>query len=259
MENMISKTAQIGNNFIIGQGSQIGGNAIISDNVVIGRNCFVDNCNISSDTVIEDNCIIGYGNATGWVSRPGNAPVLNSLEIGSNCLIREGCTLYKGSVLGNEVKIHHKVLLRENTRIGDRTSIGSFTDSEGTLVIGKDCSLHSNNHFCFGTIIEDFVFIAPFCVTTNGNPMGYKRPQLLEKFGVEAGPTIKSGCQIAVNVVILPRVILGYECLVGASTVVTKNYDSLSIIVGVPGKLVGHVEELYRLPIEIRKRIGIDV
>lgn len=258
--NNISAKARIGKDIILGNNVLIGDNAEIEDNVYLGNNSVIDNVIIKSGTRIEDNCIIGYSNATGWVSRftPQAELAFERLEIGENVLIREGCTIYVGSHLGNNVKIHHKVLIREKTMIGDNTSIGSMCDLEGHLSIGRNCSIHSNCHICYDTRIGDYVFIAPFSVTTNGNPMSYKRPQLYEKFGYEKGPVIESGCQLAVHVTILPRVKVGHESLIGANTVVTKDVAPLSIIVGVPGVKRGVVDEFYRLPLQIRQELKIE-
>ena len=41
-----------------------------------------------------------------------------------------------------------------------------------------------------GTVIGDYVFIAPMTITTNGNPIGYRRPQVTEKFGAERGDNV---------------------------------------------------------------------
>jgi acetyltransferase-like isoleucine patch superfamily enzyme len=255
----ISSSARIGQNVVIEHNAVIGPDAVIGDNVYIGYNTIVDRAVIGAGTRIEHNCIIGYSHVTGWVSRPGSAKgvTFDALQIGENCLIREGCTLYVGSVLGNNVMIHHKALVREKTVIGAFSSIGSMCDLEGNLTIGHHCSIHSNCHLCFGTTIGDYVFIAPFTVTTNGNPMGYKRPQLVEKFGGERGPTIGSGCQIAVHVTISPGITMGHECIVAANTVVTKDAEPLSILMGTPGVKKATVEELHRLPLEIRNELGL--
>jgi UDP-2-acetamido-3-amino-2,3-dideoxy-glucuronate N-acetyltransferase len=256
----ISNKAVIGKNVSIEENVFVGENAILGDNCKIGRNTILDNCIIGENTIIEANCFIGYSNATGWVSRetPREDLQFKPLEIGHNTIIREGTTIYIGAKLGNYVRINHKVLIREKTIIGNNTSIGSMCDLEGNLTIGENCSIHSNCHFCFDTRIGDYVFIAPFCVTTNGNPMSYKRPALYEKFGYEKGPTIGSGCQIAVHVTILPRVIIGTECIIGANSVVTKNTEDRSILVGSPALVRGNVDEMYRLPLEIRREIGIN-
>ena len=257
MNRLISNKAQIGQNVIISRGAQIGPNTILHDGVYIGNNVIIDDSEIGESTKIEDNCIIGYSNATGFVSRSTQVGDLSRLKMGRNCLVREGSTLYKGSVYGESVKIHHKVLIREKTNIGDFSSIGSMCDLEGNITIGRHCSIHSNVHLCFDTTIGDYVFIAPFCITTNGNPMGYKRPQLPAIYGFEKGPVIESGCQIAVHTTILPRVRIGYESMIGANSLVTRDVSPLSIMLGSPAKHKGEVNELYRLPIEIRNELGL--
>jgi acetyltransferase-like isoleucine patch superfamily enzyme len=256
---MIDKKAQIGSNFVNGHNTIIGSNSIIGNNVSVGDNTIIDNCIIGDNVEIQENCIVGYGRATGWVSRKTDEKdlVFDNLIIGDNCIIREGTTIYVGAKLGNNVKIHHKVLIREKSFIGDNTSIGSMCDLEGNLTIGKNCSIHSNVHLCYDTRIGDYVFIAPFTVTTNGNPMSYKRPALYEKFGYEKGPTIESGCQIAVHVTILPRVNVGYESMIGANSLVSKNVEPLSIMLGIPAIKKGEVKGIYRLPVEIRNEIGL--
>ncbi len=255
----ISTKAKIGINNILGYNVIIGENAEIGNNVTIGHNTIIDNCIIKDNTIIQDNCNIGYGHATGWVSRASEPKdlIFEKLEIGNNCIIREGCTIYIGAKLADNVKIHHKVLIREKSIIGHNTSIGSMCDLEGNLKIGNNCSIHSNVHLCYDTTIGDYVFIAPFSVTTNGNPMSYKRPALYEKFGFEKGPIIESGCQIAVHVTILPRVRVGYESMIGANSLVVKDVEPLSIMLGSPAKLKGLVEELHRLPLEIRNELGL--
>ncbi len=257
--NNISKSAIIGKNIHLGDNVFIGDHVVIEDNCFIGRNSILNNVRIGANTRIEENCNIGYAHTTGWVSRASSSTVLkyDKLVIGNDCLVREGCTLYVGSVLGNAVKIHHKVLIREKCVIGDNSSIGSMCDLEGHLRIGSNCSIHSNCHLCYDTEIGDYVFMAPFCITTNGNPMSYKRPALYEKFGYEKGPKIESGCQIAVHVTILPRIVIGHECLVGANSVVTKNAEPLSVLMGTPAQVKGKVEDLHRLPLEIRIQLNL--
>ncbi|UPT66255.1 MAG: hypothetical protein M0D57_17510 [Sphingobacteriales bacterium JAD_PAG50586_3] len=257
--NTISDKAQIGSNVKLGCNVVIGDNVIIGDNVSIGNNTVVNNCKLANNVSIEDHCTIGYGNATGWFSRetPTDKLVFDPLLVGGGSLIREGATIYVGGVIGENVRINHKVVIRENSKIGDSTSIGTMCDLEGNLTVGTYCSINSNVHLCSDTFIGDYVFMAPFTVTTNGNPMMYRRPLLYEKFGYEKGPRIESGCQIAVHVIILPKLIIGHESIIGANTLVTKDVEPLSIIIGSPGIKKGNVEELHRLPIEIRTKLGL--
>jgi acetyltransferase-like isoleucine patch superfamily enzyme len=53
---------------------------------------------------------------------------------------------------------------------------------------------------------------------------------------------IGAGCDIGLNAVILPGVVLGDGCQVGAGAVVSKSFPPHAIIVGVPGKQVGVID-----------------
>ncbi len=247
----ISPDAQIGKNVGFGHDVLVCSGVTIGDNAQIGDRVTLRNCRIGDNARIEDNCIIGYQTLTGGFShkfeeRKAVAPTV----IGDETLVRTGCLIYQSVTIGRHSWINHSVMLREHTKIGDHTCIGTMSDSEGYNSIGSHVLIHSQVHMCARLTIEDYVFIAPFTVFTNGNPMNYAR----EIESVEQGPTIRFGVQMAVNVVVLPRVTVGCECLVGASAVVTKDVPDLSIVVGVPGKVVGRVSEELRLPAALRRQ-----
>lgn len=240
----------------IGQGVNLGHDVIIYDNVELGDQVQVGdrvtlrNCRVGNGARIEDNSIIGYQTLTGGFSHKfDERKVVTPTVIGEETLIRTGCLIYQSVTIGRHSWVNHSVMLREHTRIGDHTCIGTMSDSEGYNSIGSHVLIHSQVHMCARMTIEDYVFIAPFTVFTNGNPMNYAR----EIPSVEHGPTIRFGVQMAVNVVVLPRVTVGCESLIGASSVVTKDVPDLSIVVGVPGKVVGRVNEESRLPPALRR------
>lgn len=52
------------------------------------------------------------------------------------------------------------------------------------------------------------------------------------------GVKIGDNCWIGENVVILPGIILGNGCVVGAGTIVTKSFPDNSIIAGNPAKVI---------------------
>jgi acetyltransferase-like isoleucine patch superfamily enzyme len=257
--NRISPLAQIGLNAKIGYNTLIEADVVIGNDVEIGDNCVVKSCIIGNKVKIENGCHLGYGNITAFTGRPdaGLEHSYERLNIGDGVLIREGCTLYVGSQIGKNVRIHHKALIREKSIIGEGTSIGSMVELEGKMRIGRFSSIHSRSFICMGTEVGDYVFIAPMTITTNGNPVAYRRPQVTAVFGAERGSIIEHGCQIAVQCVISPGVRIGHESFVAANTCITKDFEPLSIIMGTPAKRKGTVEELHRLPMEIRNELGL--
>lgn len=235
----------------IGRDVKILENVELGEGVIIGDRVTLRNCTIGAGARIEENTIIGYGNVTGGFSHklPGFEDP-GRISIGEGTLVRPGCVIYPGVHIGRGCWINHTVMLREHTHIGDHTSIGTMSDSEGYNSIGSHVCIHSQVHICARTVIEDYVFVAPFTVFTNGNPMNYAR----EIHSEEQGPTVRFGAQIAASCVILPRVEIGYEAVIGAHSTVVKNVPPASIALGSPARILKAVPADQRMPLELRRR-----
>ena len=221
---MISENVSLGKSVKIGQNSIIKENAIIGDEVVIFPNVY-----IGENTKIGDGSIIQHG-----------------------AFIEHDCNI------GKKCRIGTNAVLRRETNIGDYSIFGSLSASEGKNWIGNHALIHSQCHLTSGIIIEDWVFIAPLFVGANDPKMLHGRRHI-EKF-VPKGPHIKFGSGIAVNVTLLPGVVIGRECIIGASSLVTKDVPDFSIAFGVPARAVKSVDEKWRLPEELyqefRKRVS---
>ncbi len=210
----VSETANIGKRTKIGQ------NSIIKENVEIG-----------DDVVVFPNVYIG-----------------ENTRIGDESIIQYGAFLEHNCNIGKHCRIGTNAVLRRETNIGDNSIFGSLSASEGKNWIGSNVLIHSQCHLTTGIIIEDWVFIAPLFVGANDPGMLHGRRRV-KKF-VPEGPHIKFGTGIAVNVSVLPGVVIGRECIIGASSLVTKDVPDFSIAFGSPAKVVKNVEESWRLPEE---------
>jgi len=222
----VSESANIGRNVKIGQNSIVADNVEIGDGVVIFPNVYV-----GENTKVGDETIIQYG-----------------------AFIEQNCKIGRNSRIGTNV------VLRRETNIGDRSIFGSLSASEGKNWIGNNVLIHSQCHLTTGIIVEDWVFIAPLFVGANDPKMVHGRRHV-QKF-IPQGPHIKFGTGIAVNVTLLPGVVVGRECVIGASSLVTKDVPDFSIAFGSPARVARSVDENWRLPEEryheFRKRISED-
>ena len=247
---ILGQDVHIGNNVSFGEEVLIYDHVTVGDNARIGNRVTIRDSCIGDSCVVEDFSIVGYATLTGGFSHKLADDLQPCItKIGAGSLIRTHCVIYQNVTIGNQCWINHGVVLREYTKIGHNTCVGTMCDSEGYNGIGAHCLIHSQVHMCARMTIEDYVFVAPLTVFTNGNPMGYARLISSE----EQGPVIRFGTQIAVNAVILPRVVVGYESLIGASCVVTKDVPALSVVMGVPGRVVSKVPDYLRMPGEIRR------
>src|SRR5213595_1998803 len=134
----IHPTAVVDPNARIGHDVQIGPFSIIGPRVTIG-----DKTVVQSHVVIEGEVIIGHGNFIGHGAIIGAPPQDLSfslerntkVEIGNNNVIREYCTIHRGSPEGSVTKIGHKNFLMAGAHIGHNCEIGT------NVIIANNCLL----------------------------------------------------------------------------------------------------------------------
>jgi UDP-N-acetylglucosamine acyltransferase len=134
----IHPTAIVDPNAKIGQGAEIGPFSIVGPDVTIG-----DNTIVQSHVVIEGEVVIGRGNFIGHGVIIGAPPQDVSfsperkakVEIGNDNIIREYCTIHRGSPDGSATKIGDTNFLMAAAHIGHNCLIGK------NVVIANNCLL----------------------------------------------------------------------------------------------------------------------
>jgi UDP-N-acetylglucosamine acyltransferase len=129
---IVAPNAQLGADVEIGPFSIIGAHARIADKTIV-----------QSHVVIEGETIIGAGNFIGHGAMIGGTPQdvsfsperKTKVEIGDNNIIREYCTIHRGSDDGSATKIGHKNFLMAGAHIGHNCLIGN------NVVIANNCLL----------------------------------------------------------------------------------------------------------------------
>ena len=122
----------------IGAGVEIGPFSIIGSQALIGEKTIVQ-----SHVVIEGEVAIGSGNFIGHGAIIGAPPQDVSfsperktrVEIGNENIIREYCTIHRGSAEGSATKIGDKNFLMAATHIGHNCLIGN------NIIIANNCLL----------------------------------------------------------------------------------------------------------------------
>jgi acetyltransferase-like isoleucine patch superfamily enzyme len=114
----------------------------------------------------------------------------------------------------------------------------------GRILIGKDvwlsfavsggCYIQGSN----GIEIGDNTIFAPGVKIISGNHDSSN----LKNWLVEEPVRIGKNCWLGANSVILPGVQLGDNVIVGAGSIVTKNFDSNCVIAGNPARLIRKLE-----------------
>lgn len=162
--------------------------------------------------------------------------------------------------------IHDKALV-ETDRIGKGTKVWAFAHIMADVIIGEDCNIgdHAfiesgvqigngvtikNNALIWkGVHIADYVFVGPNVVFSNDlRPRSPRLPRIKEKGLSESDwlveTKVEEGASIGANATILAGITLGKYCMVAAGSVVTKDVEPFTLVVGNPARPMGKVDEL---------------
>jgi acetyltransferase-like isoleucine patch superfamily enzyme len=190
------------------------------------------NVHLGERVQIDEFCVLGRP-ARG--REPGSAP----LVIGDDAIIRSHTVVYGGVKIGAHFQCGHWVLVREDTVIGDDCSIGSGTVIEFSVRIDDGVRLHSQCFVPEHSILEAGCWLGPRVVITNARfPAAPRTKASLEPV------LIRKGAKVGANATLLPGIVLGAGCLVGAGSVVTRDVPEGAIVIGNPARLAGLVSEL---------------
>jgi acetyltransferase-like isoleucine patch superfamily enzyme len=135
----------------------------------------------------------------------------------------------KNVQFGRDVVIWNFVVVGDNTRIGNRTRIASFCDIGKNVVIGDNCNIQTHVTISNGCKIGNNVFIGP-----NSTLLNDKFPRC----DYIAPPMIKEGAIIGGGAVVLPKVTIGRNSVIGAGSVVTRTVSPEAVVMGVPARKV---------------------
>jgi UDP-2-acetamido-3-amino-2,3-dideoxy-glucuronate N-acetyltransferase len=139
--------------------------------------------------------------------------------------------------IGEGTKVWHFAHICSGARIGRGCIFGQNTMVANDVVIGDNVKVQNNVAIYTGTVVEDDVFLGPSCVLTNvTNPRSQvKRHSLYEPI------LIKRGTTVGANATIVCGITLGRYSFIAAGAVIAKDVPDYGFIVGVPGRLKGHM------------------
>ena len=218
-EALIHPTALVDPGAELGDSVSIGPFSIVHAGVVLGDN-----------STVGSHCVLGEppsGDA---------APGAGRCVLGSDAVIRSHTVLYHGVTVGSRFQTGHRVTVREGSVLGDDVRVGTLSDLQGELTIGDHVRLHSNVHVGRLSRIEDFAWLFPYTVMTNDPHPPSETCQ--------RGAVVRSFAVVATHSVLMPGVVVGPHALVGAMSLVTRDVDAETVVVGVPAKPVGSVRDV---------------
>lgn len=217
----VHPTALISSVASVGQDVTVGPFAIIHDGVELG-----------DGAVVGSHCVLGEPVQNYFET--GAGPLETRIGVGS--MIRSHTVIYQNVTIGSGFRSGHRVTIREGTRVGDDVQVGTLSDIQGNLTIGDHVRLHSDVFVAQLSVIEDFVWLFPRVVLTNDpHPPSDTCTR---------GATIRRFAAVAAHSVVLPGVLIGEHAFVGAMSLVTRDVDPETVVVGVPAKPRGSVRDI---------------
>ncbi len=207
----------------------------IGENVTVGEFVVIrPGVEIGAGTEVLAGAYLGQRpRAVGAISR---RPLLREeLRVGAGCLIGVNSILFYGAEIGPETLIGDMAAIREGARIGAGCVIGRSAAVDREVEVGERTVIMNGSIIGSKSSVGADVFIAPGFCCTNDNAIGAHGWREEET----AGATIEDGARIAANVTLLPGVKIGRDAVVGAGSVVTRNVEPGTTVLGVPARPVG--------------------
>tara|TARA_B100000029_G_C17434289_1_gene909052 strand:+ start:157 stop:933 length:777 start_codon:yes stop_codon:yes gene_type:complete len=220
IKNLIHKSALVSKKAHIGNNVSIGAYSIIEDNVVIGDNTKIDTHTIIKQySTIGENCNIFSHCVIGEIPQDKKyAGEKTKLIIGNNTVIREFCTLNRGTKdygitsignncllmayvhIGHDCSVNDDVILANGVQLGGHVIIDCFAIVGGLTPVHQFCKIGSHSLIGGGLrVVQD---IPPFIIA-NGQPLKFSGINVLglrrRKFSSNQRSNIKKAYKIIYN------------------------------------------------------------
>ncbi len=230
--NKISEQAQIAKTAIIHENVVVEEGVIIHDYVVLYPGSI-----IRKGAELYDHVVVGK-----IPTSPGSTAKIygkeyGDTEIGEYCILCPGAVIYTDTVIKNNTLIGDNCSIREKCRIGAYDIISRNATVNYETTVGDHTRIMDNAHITGNMVIGNHCFISVMVSSTNDNSMA-RDEGAAEKL---AGPIVEDYATIGASASLLPGVRIGYNSIVGAAALVTKDVPANKVVMGVPAKVVRDV------------------
>jgi UDP-2-acetamido-3-amino-2,3-dideoxy-glucuronate N-acetyltransferase len=121
--------------------------------------------------------------------------------------------------------------------LGKNCNVGQNVVVSTGCVIGNNVKIQNNVSVYTGVTLEDDVFCGPSMVFTNViNPRSH-----IDRKKEYRNTLVRRGATIGANATVICGCTLGTYSFIGAGAVVTHDVPDYGLVIGNPGRLVGHV------------------
>ena len=151
--------------------------------------------------------------------------------MGHSVFIHPSAEVHGRAVIGDGTKIWNQVQVREDVTIGEECILSKDVYVDAGVTIGNNCKIQNGVSVYCGVTLEDDVFIGPHATLTND-----KVPRAFNRDWKIVPTLIKKGASIGANATIVCGVTIGEYAMIAAGSVVTKDVEPYSLVVGIPAR-----------------------
>lgn len=156
----------------------------------------------------------------------------------TNKYIHPSANVNENSVIGENTKIWINSQIREFSEIGEDCIISKDTYIDKNVKIGRRCKVQNSVSIYQGVTIEDDVFIGPNVSFTND-----KVPRAFNKNWSVTPTLVKCGASLGANSTIICGIIIGEYAMVAAGSVVTKDVEAFTLVMGNPARFYSYIDK----------------
>lgn len=145
----------------------------------------------------------------------------------------------EGAQIGAGTRIWHWVHICGGARIGEHCSLGQNVFVGNKVTIGNNVKIQNNVSVYDNVILQDNVFCGPSMVFTNV----YNPRAAVSRKNEYRNTLVRRGATLGANCTIVCGVTIGEYAFVGAGAVINRDVKPYALMVGVPAKQIGWMNE----------------
>jgi acetyltransferase-like isoleucine patch superfamily enzyme len=216
---------------------------VIDDSAEIGDGVrFGAHVVVHPGTVIREGCEIQDGAVLGKppkLARHSTARgAVEPLVLGPGAVVCCRAIVFAGARIGADAIIGDQAFVRERAVIGAGSVIGRGSAVDNDVVVGERVRVQTDVYLTAYSVVEDDTFVGPGVLTTNDSTMARHDPDYEMR-----GALLRRACRVGGAAVITPGVEIGEEAFVAAGAVVTRDVPARGVVMGVPARVVRSVPD----------------
>ena len=206
--------------------AQIGANVVIHGLVEVADGC-----------VIQDNVVLGKVPRLAThstASRDLPPPLL----LGAGAAVCTGAIVFAGASIEAGAIVGDQAFVRERAVVGERSVVGRGSAIDNDVTIGDRVRIQTGVYLTAYSVVEDDVFVGPTVSTYNDDTMARHAADHPIR-----GCTLRRAARVGGGARLRPGVEVGEEAFVAMGSVVTRDVPARRIVMGVPARVTGTVDE----------------